>query len=271
MAAFSKALELGADGIELDVQLSADGTVVVYHDLRLKPEITRDASGRWLASGGLSISRLTLKDLRSYDVGRLDRGTRYAGRYPDQVPADGERIPTLEEVISLLKREGNAGKLWIELKTNPEQPEISSDPIALAGRVGALLERHQFARRAMLISFDWRGLVHARRIYPQIELGFLSAERSWADNIRRRPSGKSPWTAGLDVTDFGGSTPKMIEAAGGDYWSVYFRDLTPKALAEARALGIGINIWTLRKLSDKAAFVALGPDFITTDRPDWFR
>ena len=45
LAAFGYAATCGYDGVELDVQLSRDGEVVVFHDYRLKPEICRDGSG----------------------------------------------------------------------------------------------------------------------------------------------------------------------------------------------------------------------------------
>ena len=48
------------------------------------------------------MSSLTLAQLKTYDVGRLKPGTKYARRFPDQKAVDGERIPTLVEVISLL-------------------------------------------------------------------------------------------------------------------------------------------------------------------------
>ena len=50
LAAFGYAATCGYDGVELDVQLSRDGEVVVFHDYRLKPELCRSAEGRWLES-----------------------------------------------------------------------------------------------------------------------------------------------------------------------------------------------------------------------------
>lgn len=270
MAAFRKALEIGVAGIELDVQLSADGQIVVHHDLRLKPEITRDGSGEWLRRQGPPINALTYDELQSYDVGRLKPGTPYARQYPEQVPVDGERIPLLDDVVTLLKDAGTGAILWIELKTDAEQPEISGDPETLADAVVALLGKQDFLSRSILISFDWRGLLRARKQSPETRFGFLSVERRWLDNIRRRRGG-SPWTAGFDVRDFGGSLPRMVQAAGGDYWSAHFRDVSQDDLAEARALGIGTNLWTLRDPADQSVFSRLQADFITTDRPDWFR
>ena len=59
----------------------------------------------WLESASPpAIKNLRLVDLKTYDVGRLKPGSRYSRRYPEQAPVDGERIPTLREVIRLLKK-----------------------------------------------------------------------------------------------------------------------------------------------------------------------
>jgi glycerophosphoryl diester phosphodiesterase len=98
LAAFKKALELGVDAVEMDALLTVDGEVVVHHDFWLKPEMTRTPQGMWLqGKSGPVIKNLTLAELKTYDVGRLQPHTLYASRYPDQQPADGERIPTLRD------------------------------------------------------------------------------------------------------------------------------------------------------------------------------
>ena len=83
LAAFTRAWKICVDAVELDVQLSADGEVVVHHDYRLKPEITRSATGDWLnGSLGPTIKYLTLAQLKTYDVGRLKPDTVYWRQYP---------------------------------------------------------------------------------------------------------------------------------------------------------------------------------------------
>ncbi len=100
VAAFAGAIACGADGAELDVHLSRDGQVVVFHDEALKPEIVRDRDGQWLPATGPLLKDLTFAELRAYDIGRLKPGTGYARRHPAQTPFDGERIPLLADVIA---------------------------------------------------------------------------------------------------------------------------------------------------------------------------
>src|SRR3954452_24727585 len=68
---FLAAAALGVTAFELDVGMTADGVVVVSHDLALNPDLTRDATGAWLDGKGPLIQSLIYKQLQSYDVGRL--------------------------------------------------------------------------------------------------------------------------------------------------------------------------------------------------------
>src|SRR5262245_16835756 len=84
LPAFQRALELGADAIETDAHLTADGHIVLSHD----------PTGERMARVPLAIERATLAEARAWDVGRgfVDRqGASFAGR--------GFRIPTLEEAL----------------------------------------------------------------------------------------------------------------------------------------------------------------------------
>src|ERR1700748_2578372 len=94
LAAFADAVARGCDGGELDVQLSKDGEVVVFHDFRLKPEICR-LDGKWLEKATPFIKDLTLAELKRYDVGRLNPASNYGRAHPHCMAVDGERIPTL--------------------------------------------------------------------------------------------------------------------------------------------------------------------------------
>src|SRR5215469_2128618 len=103
LAAFAHARDMGADGAELDVQLSRDGEVVVFHDFRLKPEICRGPDGSWTKKPTPRVKDLLLSELKRYDVGRLEPLTDYARSFPSVEPVDGQRIPTLSEVIETVR------------------------------------------------------------------------------------------------------------------------------------------------------------------------
>src|ERR1700677_1895529 len=99
---FLAAAELGVTAFELDVGLTADGVLVVTHDLALNPDIVRDASGAWLSERGPTNHSLTYADLSRYDVGRLRPGSRLAASFPDQQPYDSAHIPTLAAILAAM-------------------------------------------------------------------------------------------------------------------------------------------------------------------------
>ncbi len=149
LAAFELALQQGADGIELDVKLTADGHVVVFHDARL--ERTTDGAGR--------LAGKTLAELRSLDAGRF-----FSEKFR------GEKIPLLEEVFEVI---GKRALLNIEL-TNYTTPHDD-----LVARVCELVRRHALQENVLFSSFLPFNLSQAARLLPQAPRGLL-ALRGWA-------------------------------------------------------------------------------------------
>jgi glycerophosphoryl diester phosphodiesterase len=148
MAAFRLAAHLGADGIELDVQLSKDGEVVVMHDDTL--DRTTDGRGR--------VGDLPLAELRALDAGGW-YGPEFAG----------ERIPTLAEVLHEL---GPRLVLNVELKT------ATLFGGGLEAEVVRLVEDAGLGERVILSSFDPLALWRVRRLNPHLSTGLLYAPDS---------------------------------------------------------------------------------------------
>ena len=82
LPAFARALTIGVTTLELDVGVSADGIVVVSHDLTLNGALTRLPSGVWLHGHGAAISSLTYERIKTYDVGRINPSKKYARQFP---------------------------------------------------------------------------------------------------------------------------------------------------------------------------------------------
>jgi glycerophosphoryl diester phosphodiesterase len=145
LAAFLLAVELGADGIELDVQLSRDGQLVVIHDFVL--DTTTDGAG--------PIRERTLAELKE-----LDAGHRFGPAYA------GQQIPTLQEVIDAV---GHHLLLNIELKTASWQDD------GLAGTVVQAIEDNHLLDRTVVSSFNPLALRRVSRLNPEIPIGLLYA------------------------------------------------------------------------------------------------
>ena len=268
LAGFEAALKHGATTLELDIAITRDGVLVIHHDLALNPDITRDAQGRWLDKPSAPIHMLTWAELQTFDVGRLKPGSRYAANYPDQQPVDGTRIPRLSDLFDMVKRKGHDKvRFAIETKINPTLPESTLPPEPYAEAVVAEIRKAGMQHRTQILSFDWRSLAHVQRIAPEIATVYLSAQQRWLDNIGAPGNNASPWTAGLRYSDHG-SVPKMISAAGGKLWSVFFGDVDQSKVQEAQGLGLKVLVWTVNDAATMNRMLDLGVDGLITDRPD---
>jgi len=143
LAAFEKAIELGADGVEFDVHLSADGVPVIIHDFTVGA--TTDGSGR--------VTDKTLAQLK-----QLDAGSHFDPAFA------GERIPTLEEVLEAV---GSRLLLNIELKTTSLRDN------GLEPTVITQVEQHGLSDSVLFSSFNPFSLRRAKRIAPHIPVGLL--------------------------------------------------------------------------------------------------
>lgn len=267
IASFQEALRHGADCIETDIGMTRDGALVVHHDRSLNVDIAR-RDGRWIDAPRL-LKAITLGELKSYDVGRIRPNTRYAAKYAKQSPADGAKIPLFRELLAMPELAAQPDVcLNLEIKTAPLAIEDTFPPEKIGAELVAELDRANFRSRVRIQSFDWRNLVYLKKAAPDIPLSFLTAERSWLDNVGRDADKPSPWLAGGDLNAHGGSLPKLIKAMGGSFWAPYYRDLTPASLAEAHALGLKVMVWTVNKESAMRAMLEMGADAIITDYPD---
>ena len=271
LPAFAAALSVGVSTLELDTAITKDGVVVVSHDARLNPDITRGTDGRWLNRSTRAVRELTLDDLGHYDVGRIKPGSDYSRRFPDQKRMDKLYMPTLAQVFQLARRAGNNEvRFNIEIKTSPKEPEDTLAPEDFAKALLALIEREGMTTRVIVQSFDWRALKAVQALAPKIPTAYLSAQQRFLDNIAAGPSGDSAWTAGVHFSEHG-SVPKMVKAAGGAIWSPYHAELSPDLLKEAHALGLQVIPWTVDKKEDMTRFIDWGVDGLITDRPDFLR
>jgi len=270
LPSFQRALELGVTTLELDIAITKDGVLAVHHDRTLNPDITRDAAGRFLEGRGPAIHALTWAQLQTFDVGRIRPGSDYARQFPEQKPMDGTRIPRLSDVFDLVKRVGDSQvRFAIETKLDPEHPGETLPPEPFARAVVDEIRMAGMASRSQILSFDWRTLQAVQKIAPEIQTVYLSIQRRF-DNIGASRGGHSPWTAGYQYRDHG-SVPRMIKAAGGGIWSVFFNDLDAASLREAKALGLKVLVWTVNDPSVMGRMLDMGVDGLITDRPDLAR
>jgi len=268
LQSFANALSMGVDTLELDMGVTKDGVVVVSHERGLNPDLARGPDGRYVPKG-IPYVKLTLAEVKTYDVGQIRPGSDYAARFPDQLSMPA-RIPTLAEVFALVRRSGDRHvRLNIETKIDPNHPEESPDPRRFVAAVLDLLRREKFVDRVMIESFDWRTLQLVQKEAPGISTVYLTQQERPEENIYLdKPS---PWSAGFDPRNYGGSVPRAVKAAGGKLWSPLYSDIDPHSVAEAHRLGLPVIVWTVNNPEDMARLIDMGVDGIISDRPDVLR
>lgn len=162
LASFEEAVRRGADLIELDVQLSSDGEVVVIHDT----SVDRTTDGEGL------VRDLPWKKIRTFDAGAW-YGPEFAREY----------IPSLTEVIRRFRNRRTTCRhalgFVIELKT------VRGSGGALADAVVAALQKEDFLERVFLISFDMAALQEVRSAHRHLPTGLLYSEEGEESRIHQ--------------------------------------------------------------------------------------
>ena len=270
LAAFRRALDIGVTTIETDIAVTKDGVPVISHDPHLNADLVRDESGKWLSERGPSIHSLTLAELRRYDIGRTNPQSRYAQDFREQQPSDGERFPTLRDLLALVRDSGKPVRLAIETKLTPDNSGDTVDPQTYVRVIVDALREADMTKRASILSFDWRTLRVLRDVAPGIPTTCLTIESQGMNTVAPAADGKSPWHAGLALGDHG-SVPALVAAAGCSTWSVFWRNLTPALLQEAHAKHLTVLAWTVNNPADMERLIDMGVDGIVTDYPDRLR
>lgn len=145
--AFRRALEVGAQAVELDVRLTSDGFPVVLHD----QDVSRTTDGTGL------VHELSLAEIKGLDAS--------GGKDP---PAE---VPTLGEVLDLVS--GRAG-VNLEIKNIPGEASFESPREAVVEAALGELEATSFSGPVLISSFNWLSIERSRELAPDVPTGFLS-------------------------------------------------------------------------------------------------
>ena len=261
IAGFKNAISLGVTTLETDLAVTKDDVLVLSHDPRLNPDLVRGPDGTWLAGIGPTVRSLTLAELKTYDIGRLNPATKYGQQFPTQKPSDGERFPTLAELYAMA---GPGVRFNIETKIDPTKPDETVDPAHFTRLVVEAIRAAKKEKRTTIQSFDWRTLVEAKRLAPEIETVCLTIESRDMNTTGPRPS---PWMAGLDANP-GGSLQQLGKRAGCSAWSPFWRNVTAANVVEAHALGLKVIPWTVNDPAEMKRLIDIKVDGLITDYPD---
>ncbi len=174
MQSFALAQAEGADAIELDTKLTADGAVVVFHD----PSLQRTTNGQG------NLAARTLAELRE-----LDAGSSFAAAFR------GEKIPLLEEVLEVFGH---------KLLINVELANYASPFDGLVAKVCDLVVKHSLQDGVLFSSFLAGNLRQAARRLPEVPRGLL-ARRGWKGRWAR--------SFGFMFGDYAALHPFLVDAS----------------------------------------------------------
>ncbi len=232
LAAFRRAIAHGAEGIELDVALTADGVAVVLHDSTV--DRTTDGTG--------AVAELTLAEVRALDAGA------------------GERVPTLDEVLSLA--EGRA-EVNIEIKAADAAP-------AVAAVVARYPDLAWFAS-----SGQWDALTELQQLVPGARVFPLTLGVATPDHLRAlgRAAGYDEERMEAEIARFshlGRPLPEALDfavrigAAGVSTWA---EGLGRADVDAIHAAGLAAWLWTVNDPDRAEQLMRMGVDAICTDDP----
>jgi glycerophosphoryl diester phosphodiesterase len=176
LAAVRRAVDLDADMVEVDVQRSKDGALVLMHDTTLVR--TTNAQQVFPGRGPWRVSDFTYDELM-----RLDAGS---WKSPELV---GERVPTLVDLLETLRRSRTG--LLLELKAPELYPGIVSDVVATMRAVPGYVESAVASRRLVVESFSFAAMKEHKTQAPDVPVGLLGAPAvanlpalgTWADQV----------------------------------------------------------------------------------------
>lgn len=264
LAAARTALAVGADMWELDVSLTADGELVVFHDDTLvrttNAELVFPERSPWL------VSDFTLAEIK-----QLDAGGPFVTKDPfEQVGAGvlskaeaeslrGEPIPTLREALLFTRDHG-----WrVNVEIKPLLPPRHTFP--LAEQVAALISELAMAEQVLVSSFVPLYLKQVKERSPAIETAVLTEGPM---PLSERQKYEQLGIALDPLLYFDGTDPgSFLAALGSSTYHPYYAMLADNDISELQQAGFTVNVWTVNDRAHMARLVNAGINGIITDFP----
>ena len=210
LAAFSRAILDGADGIEFDVRLSRDGVPMVIHDSSLKRTASIDSL----------VCDLTSRQLQEIDVGSWYARASLEGGSPATTYAS-EKVPTLAQVFQLFN--SNRGWLYVEMKSN------ANDGAELAAGVVDCIHESDLTNRIVVESFDLPAIAEIKRIDAGIRTAALFEPKLLRPISTIRT---------LNMVD-------LARQTGADEIALHYTLAGPRVVRKAKESGLETVVWTV--------------------------
>ena len=248
ISAMKNALDLSVNTLEFDLQVSADGQVVVSHDAYFHPRYTTRPDGSLIQESDPKEYLYTMP----YDsIVKYDVGTRFVERWPEQAKMP-EVKPLASDLIDFteayMKEKGLEGVRYnIEIKSWPGEEEgiLWPDYKTFCDKSMEVLLSKNLGDRLTVQCFDPRSLEYIHTNYPQVDLSFLTE---------------------ADLTDVEAIMGMLSFTPG--WWSPDYVVVTPENVKWCHERGIKVVPWTIDDPADIARIASYGVDAIISNYPD---
>lgn len=246
----TKAIEDGANIIEVDIQISKDMQVMIAHDAHINRQISLLPGGGEIPEA--DAHKYVLHQMPYDSIRRFDVGTRFHPDFPQQkkikayIPLLGELIDSVERFT---KARGYAPVIYnIEIKARPDQDGVLQPPPSrLIDLVMAVVRTKDIGKRFYIQSFDVRQIQEVHNRYPGVATGFLTSKKDASLEANLKEIGFIP-----------------------DIYSPHYKLATRELVAAVHAKGMKFVPWTVNTLEEMKHLKAMGVDGIITDYPNLF-
>lgn len=233
LPAFQEALRLRVPTLELDLQITQDHELVVYHDPSLNTKLCISDDGRRL-------SNVSIEVLRYDELADIDCGRAVNSRFPEQQAIAGTRIPRLDDVLRLARDANYPVRLSIEMKWPKRKDGLTVEEFAR--RLVALVQRYALQERTIVQSFH----APALRAVKEIDAGIARAIL-----VRRSE-------------DY----DRAVKESQATILSPRYDGLRKADVERFQRMQIPVIPWTVNKIADMCRLIGWGVSGFITDYPD---
>ncbi len=246
-SSMKNALDLGVNTLEMDLQISADGQVVLSHDNYFHYRCAIRPDGTPVQKGEAKEYLYTMP----YDsIAKYEVGLRYTEQWPEKILLS-EHVPLASLLIDYTEKYASDNKLPlpnynIEIKSSADEGEGINWPDykTFCDTSIPLLLSKNLGKRLIVQTFDVRSLEYIHQRWPEVTLAFLTKKDTDIKEILSRISFLPGW------------------------WSPHFSVVTAENVAYCHSLGIKVVPWTVDEQADILAVANCGVDAIISNYPD---
>ena len=232
LAAFKYAIENKIDVLELDLQMTKDKEIVIYHNKNINTDICNGISK--------PIKTLSLQEIKEYDC-----GSKKNVNFSEQQPVSGEKIPSFIELIKLIQSEYKYKTIEMNIEIKTEKSLDTDDEVyEFSNKLIDIIHKYNITNNVIIQSFDVRALKNIKEIDSSIKTSYLIKELPSLDNLI-----------------------KISKQLGVKIISPEYKLMNKNIVTKLHENGFEVLPWTINDINISKKNIEYGVDGIITDYP----